>query len=102
MSTQPAVCISSRQRNASATRSSWSEPTASAHASGTARRGPKVRELGKIADRVCRLSTRNVMPARQVRDAYVRGLISDSRKQFDVLMQEDPAWLQRVAEAAGA
>ncbi len=42
------------------------------------------------------------MPARRVRDAYVRGLISNSRKQFDVLMQEDPAWLQRVAEATGA
>ncbi|HEX7522386.1 MAG TPA: NAD(P)/FAD-dependent oxidoreductase [Acidimicrobiia bacterium] len=67
-----------------------------------ARRRPKVRELGKIADRLCRLSTRNVMPARRVRDAYVRSLARNSRKQLDVLMQEDPAWLQGVAGAAGA
>jgi 2-polyprenyl-6-methoxyphenol hydroxylase-like FAD-dependent oxidoreductase len=67
-----------------------------------ARRRPKVREVQKIADRLVRLSTRNVMSARRMRDAYVRSLITNSRKQFDVLMQEDPAWLQRVAEAAGA
>jgi 2-polyprenyl-6-methoxyphenol hydroxylase-like FAD-dependent oxidoreductase len=67
-----------------------------------ARRRPKVREVGKISDRLCRLSTRNVMPGRRVRDAYVRSLITNSHKQLDVLMQEDPAWLQGVAEAAGA